>query len=202
MVVVARCTRSQDSRVDSGATACEMMETMANNERDRQATLTDPHCVGEQMIPTPASQPAIMHALRKWCLGALLAAVMASPALGLTVTGRVFVDQNGDGVAGATEPGLGRVVVSDGKAVVLTSKSGDYQLETEPGRLVFVTLPRGYRAAKSFYFSAQAGQPADFALVEWPESRRGAVRFVQITDIHIAREGGDGHHVQRGHRGD
>jgi len=28
----------------------------------------------------------------------------------------------------------------------------------------------------------------DFALVEWPESRRGGVRFVQITDIHIAEK--------------
>ena len=161
---------------------------MANNERGRHATLTDRHSAGEQRIPNHTVQPSPAHALRKWCLGALVAVVMASPALGLTLTGRVFVDQNGDGVAGASEPGLGQVVVSDGQAVVLTAKSGEYRLETEPGQLVFVTLPRGYRAAKSFYFSAQAGQPADFALVEWPESGRGAVRFVQITDIHIAQK--------------
>jgi outer membrane protein assembly factor BamB len=161
---------------------------MAKSERDRHATLTDRHLAGEQRIRNHTVQPSPVHALRKWCLGTLVAAAMASPALGLTLTGRVFVDQNGDGVAGASEPGLGQVVVSDGTAVVLSVKSGEYRLETESGQLVFVTLPRGYRAAKSFYFSAQAGEPADFALVEWPESRRGAVRFVQITDIHVAEK--------------
>jgi len=103
----------------------------------------------------------------------------------MVVSGRVFADQNIEGVAQANEPGLGRVVVSDGKAVVLTSKRGEYHLDAEPGRFVFVTLPKGYRAARSFYVSPKTGQPADFALREWPESRRSAVRFVQITDIHV-----------------
>ena len=113
---------------------------------------------------------------------------MGSPAFGLPVTGRVFVDRNGDGVAQASEPALRRVVVSDGRAVVLTSKTGDYSLETEPGRFVFVSLPKGYRAAKNFYAKAEAGKPMDFALADWPESRRSTVRFVQITDIHVANK--------------
>ncbi len=161
---------------------------MASNKRDRQTTLTDWHCGGEQTNSTPTRQPSLVLSSHRWCMCALLSALMASTALGLTVTGRVFVDRNGDGVAQATEPGLGRVVVSDGKAVVLTAKSGEYRLETEPGQLVFVTLPRGYRAGRSFYAAAAAGMTADFALVEWPESRRGAVRFVQITDIHVAEK--------------
>ena len=157
-----------------------MVVQMANIERDRQVILPDPRSVKEGMVP---SLP-----FRKWWLGAFVAAVMVSPAWGVPVSGRVFVDRDGDGVAGASEPGLGRVAVSDGKAVVLTAKSGEYRLETEAGRLVFVTLPRGYRAAKSFYATATANKTADFALVEWPESRRGAGRFVQITDIHIAEK--------------
>jgi len=126
--------------------------------------------------------------LGKWWPGVLLVAVMASPAVGMMVSGRVFVDQNGDGVAQANEPGLMRVVVSDGREVVLTSKGGDYELETEPGRLVFVTLPRGYQAAKSFYAAAAPGRRVDFGLVEWPASRRNGARFVQITDIHITQK--------------
>lgn len=119
----------------------------------------------------------------------MLAGVLAtSTAFGLTVTGRVFVERNGDGVARAGEPGLARVAVSDGSDVVLTGKSGEYQLETQPGRLVFVSLPKGYRAAKSFYGVAEEGKALNFALAEWPESRESAVRLVQITDVHISGE--------------
>ena len=124
---------------------------------------------------------------KSW-LGVLLVAILASPAPGITVSGRVFVDQNGDELAQVEEPGLARVVVSDGREVVLTSKGGDYQIETEPGRLVFVTLPRGYRAGKSFYAAAAAGGTLDFGLLEWPASRRSEVRFVQITDIHVTQK--------------
>jgi len=126
--------------------------------------------------------------LPKWLLWALLVGALAWPASGVTVAGRVFLDRNGDGLASLDEPGIARVAVSDGKAVVLTSRSGDYQLEAEPGRFVFVSLPRGYRAAKSFYVTATSGQPADFAMAEWPQSRGKAVRFVQVTDIHVTSQ--------------
>jgi outer membrane protein assembly factor BamB/3',5'-cyclic AMP phosphodiesterase CpdA len=171
---------------------------MANIAYAREVAPSDPRSHQEQILippPIPSALPLPVSAscrleglrpFRKWCFCALLAAATANPALGVPVAGRVFVDRNGDGVVQASEPGLGRVVVSDGKVVVLTSKAGDYRLETEPGRFVFVSLPKGYRAARSFYATAAAGQPADFGLVEWPESRRGAVRFVQITDIHVA----------------
>jgi outer membrane protein assembly factor BamB len=111
--------------------------------------------------------------------------LLASSAWGLTVTGKVFLDRNGDGLAGVDEPGLEGIVVSDGREVVLTSVPGEYRLETEGGRLVFVSLPRGYRAQKSFYATAEAGKAVDFALAEWPETRQGPLRFVQITDIHV-----------------
>ena len=118
------------------------------------------------------------------CLPALFA-LSANQASALMVSGKVFVDRNGDGICGADEQPLAKVVVSDGRAVVLTGKSGEYKLETEPGRLVFVSLPRGYKAQKSFYYKAEEGKAMDFAMAEWPQSRQGPVRFVQITDIHV-----------------
>jgi outer membrane protein assembly factor BamB len=151
---------------------------MTQAEPNSQAKLTGQRGYEQQVTPALP--------WGAWPLCALLATVLAAPAPGVTVTGRVFVDRNSNGLAEATEPGLARVAVSDGKEVVLTSKRGDYQLETEPGRFVFISLPEGYRAAKSFYATAKTGVPADFALAEWPESRRRAVRFVQITDIHVA----------------
>ncbi len=150
-------------------------------------THRDPGCPSN-CLRNAKEHPSSHFQIIRWCLWVLLVAVVASPALAITVSGRVFVDQNGDGVAQAEEPGLRRVVVSDGIEVVLTSKGGHYQMETEPGRLVFVTLSRGYRASKSFYATAAAGRTADFGLVEWEASRRSAVRFVQITDIHVAQK--------------
>ena len=79
---------------------------MANNARDRHANPTYRHCAGELIIPTPTSRRSYAPARRQWCMAAFLAALMASPALGVTATGRVFLDQDGDGVAGANEPGL------------------------------------------------------------------------------------------------
>ena len=115
----------------------------------------------------------------------LLAAI---PALGLSVSGQVFFDRNGDGSFAAGDSPLERVAVSDGREVVLTDASGSYRLETEAGRIVFVSLPSGYLPAKSFYAVAKEGESIDFPTADWPESRSEAVRFVQITDIHITNE--------------
>ena len=118
------------------------------------------------------------------CLPVLFA-LSANQASALMVSGKVFVDRNGDGICGAEEPLLAKVVVSDGRAVAFTGQSGEYKLETEPGQLVFVSLPRGYKAQKSFYYKAEEGKAMDFAMAEWPQGRQGPVRFVQITDIHV-----------------
>ena len=60
-----------------------------------------------------------------------------------TVKGRVFVDRDRDGVRGAQETGLGGVVVSDGRNLVLTSAAGDYQIEVQAE----VVAPAGVVAA-------------------------------------------------------
>jgi outer membrane protein assembly factor BamB len=113
--------------------------------------------------------------------------------MGATVKGRVFIDRDRDGVRGAQEPGLGGVVVSDGRSLVATAASGDYELSVDDGApFVFVVLPRGYRAhAHRFYLDAKAAGPRDFALVEWAESRADAVRLVQISDTHVTHREGE-----------
>ncbi len=111
----------------------------------------------------------------------------ATSAFGTTISGKVFHDRNGNGVMDPREPGLARVAVSDGQKLVVTSRHGDYELETEPGRLVFVSLPKGYRSAhlQSFYARVGAQTNISFPLVAWPESVKSAVRFVQISDTHV-----------------
>ena len=121
----------------------------------------------------------------------LLAGFVALPAMSAaTVAGRVFHDRNRDGSAGADEPGLAQVAVSDGREVVLTDRQGEYRIEVANAPFVFVVLPRGYRAlAHEFYRDLAKPGAKDFALVDWPETRPDDVRFVQITDTHVGGKG-------------
>ena len=125
---------------------------------------------------------------RNVCLIVLLVLLLASSSIAATVSGKVFFDRNGDGAMGADEKPIAGVAVSDGRQVTLTSASGDYRLEADAGSIVFVSLPRGYRAEKSFYKQIDADSTLDFPMAEWAASRFDSVRFAQITDIHVAGE--------------
>ena len=119
-----------------------------------------------------------------WLTG-LLALLLTGPTWGAAIGGHVFFDRNNDGVMGSGEKPIPNVAVSDGQQVVVTSPLGEYRLETDPGRIVFVSLPRGYRAARSFYSVVETDGAINFPMVDWPESRTDAVRFAQIADIHV-----------------
>ncbi|OFX29940.1 MAG: hypothetical protein A2W90_06305 [Bacteroidetes bacterium GWF2_42_66] len=108
--------------------------------------------------------------------------------LGLSISGRVFFDRNGDGVQQPDEAGLSHVSISDGREVVQTSKAGQYSFETEKGRIVFVSLPKGYRTSGKFYTLVESAGEINFAMEKWDESAKESFRFVQITDIHIGEE--------------
>src|SRR5687767_13521068 len=80
-----------------------------------------------------------------------------------TIQGRVFNDQDRNGVVGDAERGLAGVAVSDGRNVVLTSSTGAYEIEVTDAPFVFVILPRGYRAhAHRFYIDARSAGLFDF----------------------------------------
>jgi len=124
-----------------------------------------------------------MERVRGFVVGMLF--LTALPGYGLTVTGNVFCDKNSDGFMQASEAGIAKAAVSDGRKVVLTDSAGSYQLETEPGRFVFVSLPKGYQATRGFYRTIKSETRADFPMTVWPESATDSIRFVQITDLHI-----------------
>jgi len=60
------------------------------------------------------------------------------------VKGIVFHDTNRDGRSQPGEKGVARVMVSNGREVVLTGKDGSYRLPAYDGMTVFVTKPAGY----------------------------------------------------------
>ncbi len=107
---------------------------------------------------------------------ALLSLVLAGPA-GAGVTGRVFVDLDGDGARGPDEPGLPGVVVTDGVAVVRSDADGRYRLPGA-GRFVVLTRPAGF-ACEHWYREGSG----DFALR--PVAAASAFFFIQISDSHV-----------------
>lgn len=74
----------------------------------------------------------------------LALALATGPAGALECAGRVVLDRNGDGVAGAHERGIAGVAVADGRTVARTDREGNYRFATEPGRTVQLVKPAGY----------------------------------------------------------
>ena len=150
----------------------------------------------QQAFPRPAKETtrreflnqstAIVAGLAGFCAGGDYCAGTPESSAKVTIFGKVFLDHEGHGESKGNAKGIADVVVSDGHDLVRADKDGNYALRTSPGRLVFVVLPKGYRSSRNFYQSAEEGKNLNFPLVAWPESSHDAVRFAQITDIHIS----------------
>ena len=109
-------------------------------------------------------------------------------ALPVSVTGMVYVDQNGNGLRDSGEPGLGGVVVSDQVSVVRTDADGGFRLElAAAGAVVYVSQPAGYRVIGNFWRrvdSAAAGRPLAFGLS--PEPEEPEFLFIHASDTHVS----------------
>ena len=83
------------------------------------------------------------------------------------VTGTVHEDRNGNGRRDRGEPGIPGVAVSNGRALVVSDRNGDYRIAVEPGQTVFAIKPAGWRHATAdlatpgaWRHVPQAGAPA------------------------------------------
>ena len=103
------------------------------------------------------------------------------------VTGNVFVDQNGNGLRDPGEPGLGGVMVSDQVQVVQTDADGGFRLDGAANRVVYASVPDGYRAVGTFWRRADSAAtmpPLLFALA--PAGEPAEFTFVHASDTHIS----------------
>src|SRR5699024_9982421 len=62
-----------------------------------------------------------------------------------TVSGTVFLDENGNNRMDAPEEGIPNVAVSNGREVVLSDGKGNYELPIEEEMIVFIRKPAGYK---------------------------------------------------------
>jgi len=114
----------------------------------------------------------------------LLAGLLATAAQAGVVSGRVYLDGNGNGRPDAGEPGVPAVTVSDGTLVVATDAAGRYRLESaEANPLVQICLPRDHRAPRGFWQPSGGRSELDFALESCPQA--DDFYFIQMTDTHI-----------------
>src|SRR6185295_7881401 len=104
------------------------------------------------------------------------------------IYGVVFVDTNGNGIREKNEVGLKGVAVSDQVASVITVANGFYQIATSKGfGYVFVSIPSGYKAVRSFYSKVNASLSnvqVDFAIIKTNNPTR--FKFIHASDTHIS----------------
>jgi N terminal of Calcineurin-like phosphoesterase len=150
------------------------------------------HRIAVSVMLALAGLVVVSHAVQSW-----LPAGAQQP---VSVSGVVFVDDDGDGVRDDNEPGVENVSVSDGKTIVQTDASGGYSLATNVDRrlsdIVFVSVPSGFSVAPdefktpSFYrnlgqLAPDAAPTVDFGLTRAPVSNNPNFSFVNLADVHV-----------------
>jgi hypothetical protein len=121
-------------------------------------------------------------------IGGLAAGLLAvTAAFAGTLTGRVFLDANGNGAFDSGEKGVAGCVVSDERAFARSDDDGRYQLTLPAGPAVVfvVNAPGTWPAAR--WWNYVAGGNAD-ATMDFPlraQEQGGPLYFVQGTDPHI-----------------
>jgi len=125
------------------------------------------------------------------CFTLIVSTGYAQPLTGaLTVSGYVFVDQNGNGIRDGNEPGIAGVPVSDQVNVVQTDDVGAYQLSGLKGYgFVFISVPSGYKQSKSFWQrvpDVQTNVKMDFAIEKIADLKEFS--FIQASDTHVSEK--------------
>jgi hypothetical protein len=133
-------------------------------------------------------------------------------SLAQTATGRVFIDENRNGLLDEGEVGLANVRVSNGASVVLTDATGRYRLAADEQTIIFITKPSNYaipvnqHMLPQFYYIHQPnGSPAEmrykgieptgplpaeinFPLIERPEKKKFEALLFADTQPQTTRE--------------
>lgn len=103
--------------------------------------------------------------------------------------GRVFVDNNRNGIWDQGEKTLKGIRVSDGLNIVETASDGTYTLTGhDRERFVFITTPSGYQTMNRHYYKIEAKKESyDFGLLPYNAgiSKDGTHRFIHISDTEI-----------------
>jgi 3-methyladenine DNA glycosylase AlkD len=175
---IAAAKRIGKVEVDHGETACKtpdavayIKKTVAHNKKK----------MAKRVAKKALSVVAALIVLLPTTLGAQ--AVLERVDEAVPVAGVVFLDNNGNGVRDAGEPGIEGVAVSDQIQVVRTDSGGRYSLSARGYGLVFVSQPDGYVSVGPFWRRADS-TGTDFGLTARQMS--STFSFVHASDTHLS----------------
>jgi|LGOV01.1.fsa_nt_gb outer membrane protein assembly factor BamB/predicted phosphodiesterase len=119
-----------------------------------------------------------------------LTIIFFSSILNAQLNGRVYIDNNENGIYESGETLLPGVKVSDGMHVVITSEKGEYILKGyNKTRFIYITVPAGYKTVDKFYTEIDDNKDSyNFGLVKH-ELTANSTKFIQITDTEVAEYG-------------
>ena len=142
----------------------------------------------------------------------LILLIVTPLSLAQTATGRVFIDENRNGLLDEGEVGLANVRVSNGASVVRTDATGRYRLAADEQTIIFITKPSNYaipvnqHMLPQFYYIHQPnGSPAgmrykgieptgplpaeiNFPLIKRPEKKKFEALLFADTQPQTTRE--------------
>jgi len=117
----------------------------------------------------------------------------------VSVTGRVFRDDNRNERFDVNEPGLSKVLVTDGERVLHTNDDGTFEftfeMSDEPHcRFVVATRPTGFKPTsrpmlRIRFDATESEYRADFGFVDDPDSRRKEFSFITASDSQFTQPG-------------
>ena len=99
-------------------------------------------------------QPSILMNRLSLIILAVFSSLFASA---ISMSGYVFHDKNNNGIKDKGEEGIKGVAISDQFDVVQTNADGLYQIDAKGYGLVFISVPDGYKASKSYYLKTSDG---------------------------------------------
>lgn len=137
--------------------------------------------------PIMMAKGVSMMRTRRWMIGIAAGLFAVTAAFAGTISGRVFLDANGNGTFDVGEKGIAGCVVSDERAFGRSDDTGCYQLTLPAGpAAVFVVNASGtWPSAR--WWSYVADGSAD-ATVDFPlraQDQGGPLYFVHGTDVHL-----------------
>lgn len=104
----------------------------------------------------------------------------------ISMSGYIFHDRNNNGLKDAGEEGIGGVAVSDQFEVVQTNADGFYQLDATGYGLVFVSVPDGYKASKSYYITATDAPKGRWDVPLAKIATPAEFKFIHASDTHLS----------------
>ncbi|MBI5684369.1 MAG: metallophosphoesterase [Verrucomicrobia bacterium] len=124
---------------------------------------------------------------RRWIVALAAGFFAVTAAFAGTISGRVFLDANGNGAFDAGEPGVAGCVVSDERASARSDGEGRYQLTLPagPAAVFVVNAPGTWPAARWWSYIADGSTDATVDFPLRAQEQNGPLYFVQGTDIHI-----------------